>query len=208
VKIINVPSIIPYFAIPFLFDISRRGPYISINSVVLIDCGTPFECRPGVTIRTHRREGAGRHYLEESMNRKLTRLLWISLALVLVGSLIAWNTQTAGGTVRVIDVRWVGSNGTPMSGLLYVPQTATAETPAPGIVAIHGYINSRETQSGYAIEFARRGWVVLAADQTGHGFSGGAAFANGFGGPDALRYLRSLDIVDPDNIDRGGPGPR
>jgi pimeloyl-ACP methyl ester carboxylesterase len=134
------------------------------------------------------------------MNRKLTRLLWISLALVLVGSLIAWNTQTAGGTVRVIDVRWVGSNGTPMSGLLYVPQTATAETPAPGIVAIHGYINSRETQSGYAIEFARRGWVVLAADQTGHGFSGGAAFANGFGGPDALRYLRSLDIVDPDNI--------
>jgi len=32
----------------------------------------------------------------------------------------------------------------------------TKENPAPGIVAIHGYINSREMQDGFAIEFARR----------------------------------------------------
>ncbi len=65
---------------------------------------------------------------------------------------------------------------------------------------MHGYINSRETHSGFAIEFARRGYVVLALDQTGHGYSGPPAFANGFGGPDGLRYLRSLDIVDKDNV--------
>ena len=41
---------------------------------------------------------------------------------------------------------------------------------------------------------------MLASDQTGHGYSGGPAFANGFGGPDALAYLRTLDIVDKDNI--------
>ena len=134
------------------------------------------------------------------MKRRLSTLLWIALALVLFGSLLAWAVQTGGGQIKILDVRFVGSNGTPMSALLYIPPNATAETPAPGIVAIHGYINSRETQSGYAIEFARRGYVVLAADQTGHGFSGGAAFANGFGGPDALAYLRTLDIVDPDNI--------
>ncbi|MGA2368801.1 MAG: alpha/beta fold hydrolase, partial [Dehalococcoidia bacterium] len=82
----------------------------------------------------------------------------------------------------------------------YVPKTATAATPAPGILAIHGYINSRETQDGFAIEFARRGYVVLAMDQTGHGYSSPPAFANGFGGPDGLTYLASLDIVDKNNI--------
>ncbi len=134
------------------------------------------------------------------MNKRLYTLLIVSLVLVLAGSMLAWAIQTNGGTVKIIDVRWVGSNGVPMSGLLYVPPNASAETPAPGIVAIHGYINSRETQDGFAIEFARRGFVVLAADQTGHGFSGGAAFANGFGGPDSLKYLRSLDIVDANNV--------
>ena len=87
-----------------------------------------------------------------------------------------------------------------MSGLLYIPSSvyskddkgATKIVPAPGIVAIHGYINSRETQDGFAIEYARRGYVVLASDQTGHGYSDGPAFANGFGGPDALAYLRTL----------------
>jgi len=65
---------------------------------------------------------------------------------------------------------------------------------------VHGYFNSRETQGDFAIEFARRGYVVLALDQTGHGYSDPPAFANAFGGPDGLRYLRTLDFVDQDNI--------
>jgi pimeloyl-ACP methyl ester carboxylesterase len=127
-------------------------------------------------------------------------LLLLALALILAGDLLAWGVQTSGGEIRVIDTRWVGSGGTVMSGLLYVPPGATAEDPAPGILAVHGYINSRETQDGFAIEFARRGFVVLAIDQTGHGYSDPPAFRNGFGGPDGLVYLRSLDIVDGDNI--------
>ena len=75
-----------------------------------------------------------------------------------------------------------------------------SKNPAPGIVATHGYINSRETQDGFAIEFARRGFVVLAPDQTGHGFSDAPCFSNGFGGFDTLKYLRSLSFVDPANI--------
>jgi pimeloyl-ACP methyl ester carboxylesterase len=56
----------------------------------------------------------------------------------------------------------------------------------------------------FAIELARRGYVVLVLDQTGHGYSDGPAFAGGFGGPQALGYLRSLDIVDVDNIGLSG----
>lgn len=131
-----------------------------------------------------------------STSRRLFAAGWLA---VLVGGLLAYWIQTSGG-IRVHDVRFTGANGKPMSGLLYVPPNATAKTPAPGILAVHGYINSRETQSGFAIEFARRGYVVLALDQTGHGYSAAPAFADGFGGPAGLKYLRGLDIVDSNNI--------
>jgi pimeloyl-ACP methyl ester carboxylesterase len=141
-----------------------------------------------------------RRLVDEPPARNMTRLLTVSLLLVLLGSFLANMIQTSGGTVQVRDVRFAGSNGLMMSGLLYIPDGVSAEAPAPGIVAIHGYINSRETQDGYAIEFSRRGYVVLATDQTGHGYSDPPAFANGFGGPDALAYMRTLNFVDKDNI--------
>jgi pimeloyl-ACP methyl ester carboxylesterase len=119
--------------------------------------------------------------------------------LILAGGFLAYLTQTSGG-IRIEDIRFKGANGTTMSALLYIPPNATAQTPAPGVLAVHGYINSRETQDGFAIEFARRGYVVLALDQTGHGYSDPPAFANGFGGPDGLAHLRSLAIVDKNNI--------
>jgi pimeloyl-ACP methyl ester carboxylesterase len=121
------------------------------------------------------------------------------LVLILAGGLLAYLTQTSGG-IQIRDIRFAGAKGNTMSALLYIPPNATAQTPAPGILAVHGYINSRETQDGFAIEFARRGYVVLDLDQTGHGYSDGPAFANGFGGPDGLAQLRSLDIVDKNNI--------
>ncbi len=126
-------------------------------------------------------------------------LAMIGVVLILAGGLLAHLTQTAGG-IRIEDIRFTGAKGNTMSALLYIPPNATPQIPAPGILAVHGYINSRETQDGFAIEFARRGYVVLALDQTGHGYSDPPAFANGFGGPDGLAYLRSLEIVDKNNI--------
>ena len=123
----------------------------------------------------------------------------LGVILILAGGLLAHLTQTSGG-IKIQDVRFKGAKGNTMSALLYIPPNATAQTPAPGVLAVHGYINSRETQDGFAIEFARRGYVVLALDQTGHGYSDPPAFANGFGGPDGLAHLRSLDIVDKNNI--------
>ena len=123
----------------------------------------------------------------------------VGLVLIVAGGLLAHLTQTTGG-IRIEDVRFKGAKGNTMSALLYVPPNATPQIPAPGILAVHGYINSRETQDGFAIEFARRGYVVLALDQTGHGYSDPPSFANGFGGPDGLTYLRSLPFVDKDNI--------
>lgn len=129
----------------------------------------------------------------------------LAACLVLGGvGLAAW-VQTNGGTVAVRDIRFAGADGGVLSGYLYVPDGASESTPAPAVLAVHGYINSRETQSGFAIELARRGFVVLALDQTGHGYSDPPAFAAGFGGPDALAYLRSLPFVDSTRIGLEGP---
>ena len=126
-------------------------------------------------------------------------LLLLGLLLVLGGSWAASRIQSADGT-QVTDIRFAGDNGATLRALLYIPAGVDAAHKAPAILAVHGYINTAETQSAFAIEFARRGYVVLALDQAGHGYSSGPAFANGFGGPAALRYLRSLPYVDTANI--------
>lgn len=137
------------------------------------------------------------------MIRSHWRLFSIGCALILAGSLLAHLIQTSGG-VNIRDVRFSDSNGRNLSALLYIPPGASAEAPAPGVLAVHGYINSREVQSSFAIELARRGYVVLALDQGGHGYSDPPAFAEGFGGPGGLRYLRDLPFVDADNIGLSG----
>ncbi len=123
----------------------------------------------------------------------------IGLVLVLCGGLLARTIQTSGG-VQIEDVRIPVDGGGQLSALLYTPSGASPGQKKPAILAVHGYINSRETQAGFAIEYARRGYVVLALDQSGHGFSSGPAFSNGFGGPAALAWLRTLPYVDTGNI--------
>ena len=134
------------------------------------------------------------------MTKTMSRTTIIALTMIILGSWLASLIQTDNGQVEISDVRFLGSAGQTMSALLYRPRHATIDSPQPAVLAVHGYINSRETQSGFAIEMARRGIVVLALDQTGHGYSDAPAFAHGFGGPDGLAYLRSLPFVDTQRI--------
>lgn len=127
--------------------------------------------------------------------RSAPGVLVLGVVLLLAGGFVANTAQTAGGTIRITPVSFPGAGGQMLTGLLYVPSTATAKTPAPGVVAIEGYINSADTMDGFSIEMARRGAVVLAANQTGQGGSTAPAFATAFGGPPALAYLQSLPMV-------------
>jgi len=131
----------------------------------------------------------------------------VRLALIVIGALIAsvaglWfsaHVQAGSGTI-VETVYFKGQSGANLRALLFRPENATAASPAPAILAIHGYLNSAEMQGNFATEFARRGYVVLAPDQRGHGASDAPSFAGGYGAPDALAYLRSLPFVDRGNI--------
>lgn len=133
-------------------------------------------------------------------HHRLWSLFLVALALVLAGGSTAAMAQTSFGSVQVRDVAFTSADGKTVSGLLFVPDGVTAESPAPAVLAVHGYVNSREMQQAPSIELSRRGYVVLAIDQSGHGRSDAPAFGNAFNGPAGLGYLRSLDIVDTDNI--------
>lgn len=96
-------------------------------------------------------------------------LLCIALVLILMGS-VAASIFNGGSGVKVSRIRFEAEHGT-LSGLLYMPKGASAESPRPTIVVTHGYLNSAEMQDANAIELSRRGFVVLALDQYDHGHS-------------------------------------
>ncbi|MCA3736627.1 MAG: alpha/beta fold hydrolase [Phenylobacterium sp.] len=131
------------------------------------------------------------------------RLAALGAILIIAGSVLAFLVQGSGG-VEVREARWRTPEGAVMSGLLYRPPGLEAGRRAPAVLLSHGYINTREMQSPFAIELARRGFVVLAMDMTGHGGSGGNVGAAGFGGPSALAFLRSQPFVDRDQIGLAG----
>ncbi len=104
-------------------------------------------------------------------NRKRTlTILCAALVLILAGSALAGMYNGGQGTVDVSRFSVKTDHGV-LSGLLYKPKTATAETPRPAVVVTHGYLNSAEMQDANAIELSRRGYVVFAMDMYDHGHS-------------------------------------
>ena len=147
-----------------------------------------------------------------SFKRRHWILIAVALVLMIGGSWLARWINTGAGAARVQDVKILAADGYVISAYLYTPTSASASAPAPGILMFHGLNNQKAYMSNTALEFARRGYVVLSADMSGHGFSNGANAANGYDGPDALKYLLSLPVVDKSNIgligmSQGGFGP-
>jgi len=104
--------------------------------------------------------------------KKGTRLLLcLSLLLMLLSGIVVSCVQTSGGTVTMKELNFETDEGYSMSAYLFVPKTATAESPAPAIVTSHGYLNNKEMSDANYVELARRGYVVLAIDQPNHGDS-------------------------------------
>ncbi len=102
--------------------------------------------------------------------RQLTALIVLVLLIVAVFSCMAAadRIQRGGGQITVTEGYLETETGD-LFYKLYTPNTATAENPAPGVLLLHGYQNDHETCAAYAIELARRGAVVLAIDEYGHG---------------------------------------
>jgi len=108
------------------------------------------------------------HKMKKNKGIKLVFLL--GLLLILLGSGLAAVFHSSYGSVTVTRISFEAEHGT-LSGLLYLPEDASASNPKPTIIVTHGYLNSAEMQDANAIELSRRGYVVLALDQYDHGHS-------------------------------------
>ncbi|MDD5955217.1 MAG: hypothetical protein PUD38_08530 [Firmicutes bacterium] len=95
-------------------------------------------------------------------------LLALLTVCVLLFMLIANIIQTDHGRVRISTEAFSLNDGI-ITYKLYRPETATADSPAPAVLLLHGYQNDKDTCDAYAIELARRGAVVMAIDEYGHG---------------------------------------
>ena len=108
--------------------------------------------------------------MKKSNRKRTLTILCAALVLIVLGSALAGMYNGSRGAVEVSRFSVKTDNGV-LSGLLYKPKTATAETPRPEVVVTHGYLNSAEMQDANAIELSRRGYVVFAMDQYDHGHS-------------------------------------
>lgn len=134
---------------------------------------------------------------------------WIAIALLLclIGSLGVSLIQTNGGKVEVTEINYVTGSGYVQNALLFRPKTATAKNPAPAIMLSPGWSNVKELQDTFYVEYARRGFVVLAIDMYGHGNSEIVTpewledpLQNANGLYDGIKYLHTLPFVDKDRV--------
>lgn len=99
------------------------------------------------------------------------RLLCIGIALMLLSMIVVSAVQTNFGKVTIKQLTIETDAGWLMDADLYIPDNATAETPAPAIITSHGNYNNKEMQDANFVELARRGYVVLNVDHPNHGNS-------------------------------------
>lgn len=137
---------------------------------------------------------------------KKRRLISIILFMVIIlSSIIASLIQSNFGTVTVTTESLDTRDNQTLVYDLYVPDSATVDNKAPAIVIIAGFQRSRETQGHLALEFARRGFVVLNIDPYSQGDSTSSsavqgssiATLEGYGSFDLIDYIYDNEDVYP-----------
>lgn len=153
-------------------------------------------------------------YTEEGKKKRqkdTIRFFAVTLLLVILTAVLNWGIVSDWGNVKITRMTMVGRDGNQFSALLYVPKTATNATPAPALINFHGNAGNARNHESWAVEFARRGFVVLSVDQYGSGDSEQFMEKWGFGdgcmvevGETYYNYLLDCGFVDSDNIVSAG----
>lgn len=103
--------------------------------------------------------------------KKAVRFFCICMAVLLFSSIMIWGFQSAWGYVKIERISITGDDGSKISSLVYIPDTATDETPAPVVMMFHGRSNQGHSNDTWSMELARRGYVVFSPDLSGGGES-------------------------------------
>ncbi|MGW8115138.1 alpha/beta hydrolase family protein [Caproicibacterium sp. NSD3] len=130
------------------------------------------------------------------------KLLYIALSILFLSALVIKGVDNSWCSVDVKKASTVSPNGYLMSYKLYIPKSATPQTPAPALIYMVGGGASLDESSMVAVEASRRGYIVIVTDVPGNGLSepvmggssGGAAPVNSMS--EGLNYTaESIEIV-------------
>jgi dienelactone hydrolase len=140
--------------------------------------------------------------------RTSPRLLFVSLALVLLGDAGAYLVKTAGRSIDVVGIKVPAQNGQWITADLFRPKSATEQNPVPAVVVCPGFERSKEALDSYSIELARRGMVVVTIDPYSQGASSSSrerrsATLEGYGVIPMVEYIAdtpNLNYVDKARI--------
>lgn len=122
---------------------------------------------------------------------------------VTLAELAAMIQQNNAKTGRDIQIHFGQNKISNFHFRLFVPENATADNPAPGIVCSHGGTNVLELQMPLYNELVRRGYVVISMDMSGCGETDNAIngmTSNSTGMLAAVEFLMSLPQVDYTNV--------
>lgn len=136
------------------------------------------------------------------MKKKLSakKMLCISLAVFLVGMMLASFISTDGGRVEMRRLSVMTDRGVAISLEVYKPVTATRDNPAPCVMLLPGGNAAIENMSDSALELARRGIIAIGVEPYTIGKSDVEKDNEGLGSLDAYNYVSGLDFVDQNNI--------
>lgn len=99
-------------------------------------------------------------------NKRLVGVLAVVLvALIAMGMVIGVDTNW--GKTEVTRITLLSAEGDEISAMLYKPDSATPENPAPCVMICHGGNDMLEQAGAYALELSRRGYVCITWDYTG-----------------------------------------
>lgn len=124
-------------------------------------------------------------------------LLILSVVIMIIGLSGSFIIQTDFGRVVITDVNLRTSEDVLIHSTLHRPLTATSTNPLPGVIVIHGSMQSKEWLSAFSIELSKREFVVLSIDAAAHGNSDSVPTdISDRGGLAAIDYLNNLNYID------------
>ena len=103
--------------------------------------------------------------------KKYSRLLIISLVIILLSTVVLYGLNSSWGKIKVSNVYFPDQQGNLLHGVLYKPKEVDFANPAPAVITVHGGNGYMGMMSNVTLEMARRGYVVLAVDCNGSGWS-------------------------------------
>ena len=132
---------------------------------------------------------------------KAKMCLFVSVFVILFSAIFASCFLHDWGKIDIVSVTFPVQNGQYVAADLYKPTSATEDNKAPCIVVVPGFQRTKETQTSMALEYARRGNVVICIAPSAQGdssasYSGQAATTEGYGAFAVIDYVYDTDNMN------------